>query len=251
MSNNVPAKTLGTALKSLVKTVGDPLFWAVSKRELDALLAQYPEPRGVDILAVTKRYRGRGWYKRLGAYQVDTELVRLADWAAACAPRNVVEIGTASGATLLMWARVATGRVISIDLPGGIHGGGYAAARGRLLERFAHDRPGVSIHLLRASSHEESTKQRVRQLLQGESVDVLFIDGDHRLAGVRRDYELWKDCVRPGGHIVFHDIVPHQTLPDCQVDVLWRALREEHAERTHEIVAAADQGWAGIGLLRV
>jgi predicted O-methyltransferase YrrM len=150
-----------------------------------------------------------------------------------------------------MWARTATGRVISIDLPGGIHGGGYAAPRGRLLQRFAHDRPGVSIHLLRTSSQEESTKQRVRELLRGEPVDVLFIDGDHRLAGVRRDYELWRDCVRTGGHIVFHDIVPHRTLKDCQVDVLWRALREEHAENVQEIVAAEDQGWAGIGLLRV
>jgi predicted O-methyltransferase YrrM len=245
------AQALRTALKTLVKTVGDPLFWAVSKRELDALLAQHPSACGADILAVTRRYRGHGWYKRLGAYQVDAELARLADWAATCKPRHVIEIGTASGATLLLWARAATGKVISIDLPGGIHGGGYAAPRGRLLSRFAHDRPGVSMHLLRASSHDDSTKQRVRELLSGELVDVLFIDGDHRLEGVRRDYELWRDSVRPGGHIVFHDIVPHRRLNDCQVDVLWRALRAEHAERMQEIVAAEDQGWAGIGLLRV
>jgi hypothetical protein len=68
---------------------------------------------------------------------------------------------------------------------------------------------------------------------------------------VSRDYELWKDSVRPGGAIIFHDIVPHRKLKECQVDVLWRQLRERHAGQTLEIVAARDQGWAGIGVLTV
>ncbi|MEY4577624.1 MAG: hypothetical protein RL701_2327 [Pseudomonadota bacterium] len=240
-----------TALKTVAKVAGNPVFWPASRRELRELLRRYPNALGADVLAITKEYRGQGWYKRLGAYQVDAEFVRLADQMAALKPRNVIEIGTASGATLLMWARVASRRVISIDLPGGIHGGGYPSARGRLFKEFTFDRPGVSIELVRASSHEEETKRRALELLGGEYVDVLFIDGDHRLEGVQRDFELWKDCVRPGGVIIFHDIVPHKHLKDCQVDVMWRTLKQTHAGQMQEIVASHDQGWAGIGVLTV
>src|SRR5581483_5159299 len=43
-------------------------------------------------------------------------------------PKVVVEIGTKFGGTLAMWCAVAhpEATIISIDLPGGIHGGGYA-----------------------------------------------------------------------------------------------------------------------------
>lgn len=238
-------------LKTAVKTLGDPLFWLASRRELDRLLARYPSGAGSDILAITKHYHGQGWYKQLGAYQVDEELIRLADWAHALRPKNVIEIGTASGATLLMWARVATGQVISIDLPGGIHGGGYAGQRQRLFKHFVHGRSGVQLDLLRADSHTVETKTRALALLDHQPVDVLFIDGDHRLEGVRRDFELWRDAVRPGGKIVFHDILPHARVKECQVDVLWQEIKRTYPEQIQEIVAAPTQGWAGIGILTV
>jgi hypothetical protein len=37
--------------------------------------------------------------------------------------------------------------------------------------------------------------------------DILFIDGDHSYSGVKTDYEMYKDVVKPGGIIVFHDSV--------------------------------------------
>lgn len=37
--------------------------------------------------------------------------------------------------------------------------------------------------------------------------DVLFIDGDHSYEGVKMDYIHWIDCVKKGGHILFHDAV--------------------------------------------
>lgn len=38
--------------------------------------------------------------------------------------------------------------------------------------------------------------------------DLLFIDGDHSLEGARRDWQNYKELVRKGGLIAFHDSVP-------------------------------------------
>jgi len=238
-------------MKNLVKTIGDPWFWQRSKKEFGELLLRYPYPHGSDILSLTKQYRGQGWYKRLGAYQIDDEFLRLADWARSLEPKVIVEIGTANGATLLAWSRIVSGRVISIDLPGGIHGGGYAEQKSRLFKEFILDRPGIRMDLIREDSQDARTKERVRGLLGSEAIDILYIDGDHRLEGVTRDYELWRDLVRPGGAIVFHDVVPHTRVKNCKVDVLWQSIKERYPRHTTEIVADQSQGWAGIGILTV
>ena len=54
-------------------------------------------------------------------------------------PKVVVEIGTKFGGTLAMWCAVAhpEAEIMSIDLPGGIHGGGYAYWRTFIYRRFA------------------------------------------------------------------------------------------------------------------
>lgn len=243
--------TVGLSLKTLAKRLGDPIFWALSKAELHRLLTQHPSGHSTDILPITRTYRGWGWYKRLGAFQVDSEFQRLADWAAAERPETVMEIGTFVGATLLLWSRVAQRRVISVDLPGGIHGGGYPTEKMRLFREFVFDRPEVTIDLLHADSQDVATRRRVEAMLGATRIDLLFIDGDHRLKGVTRDFELWKDLVRPGGRIVFHDVVPHHTQPSCQVDVLWNNIKARYPGQTTEIVESVDQGWAGIGILTV
>jgi len=238
-------------IKTLVKHLGAPVFWALSKREFHGLLVKYHGTTPTDVVAIASEYRGFGWYKSLHAHQVDSEFRQLVDWAAAEHPATVVEIGTANGATLLLWTRIAQRRVISIDLPGGTHGGGYSKPKCRLFREFVLDRPGVTIDLIRASSQEVSTRRQVQQIVGSDPIDLLFIDGDHRLDGVTRDFELWNGLVRPGGRIVFHDVLPNPHDPSSQVAVLWTALKARYPGKTMEIVASRDQGWAGIGILTV
>tara|TARA_R110002096_G_scaffold51401_6_gene134411 strand:+ start:2357 stop:2836 length:480 start_codon:yes stop_codon:yes gene_type:complete len=38
-------------------------------------------------------------------------------------------------------------------------------------------------------------------------IDILHIDADHKYESVKRDFELWESVVRPGGVVLFHDIV--------------------------------------------
>lgn len=42
-------------------------------------------------------------------------------------------------------------------------------------------------------------------IVADHSFDLVFIDGDHRYEGIRRDIELWRRKVRPGGILCGHD----------------------------------------------
>lgn len=50
----------------------------------------------------------------------------------------------------------------------------------------------------------ETLKQLV-DMLDGQLIDFLFIDGDHVYDGVKNDWEVFKHLVRSGGAIGFHD----------------------------------------------
>jgi cephalosporin hydroxylase len=235
------------SLKTFIKNVGDSYFWSFSKSELYNLLSRYHGNSPSEILSITKEYQGKGWYKRLSAYQIDYEFEQLILWATKQQPKIILEIGTAQGATLLAWCRIASELVISVDLEGGIHGGGYPPQKQRLYRELVHDRNGVNLALLQASSQDIKTRQKVEEILNGRSLDILFIDGDHRLEGVKRDFELWSPLVKPNGYVVFHDIVPHRKVKDCEVDVLWNELKDKYPSQ--EIIADSDEGWGGIGIL--
>lgn len=163
-------------------------------------------------------------------------------------PATVVEIGTASGGTLFMLTRVASAdaTIVSIDLPGGAFGGGYPAWRAPLYRSFA--KPGQRVHLFRRDSHEPSTLAALRDVLGGRMVDFLLIDGDHTYEGVKKDFEMYRTRVRPGGMIGFHDIVPHSAESGCEVNRFWNEIRGSFD--SVEIVEDWDMKFGGIGLLR-
>lgn len=64
-------------------------------------------------------------------FQNKNEIRRLLQILDAQKPRTIVEIGTACGGNLFLLCRVAAADalVISVDLPGGVYGGGYPAWR--------------------------------------------------------------------------------------------------------------------------
>lgn len=62
-----------------------------------------------------------------------------------------------------------------------------------------------SFHL--GSSHASATVFAVHEQVGGQSLDMLFIDGDHRYEGVLEDWLLYSHLVAPGGIVAFHDAV--------------------------------------------
>jgi predicted O-methyltransferase YrrM len=90
--------------------------------------------------------------------QYREELLALLEVVEERRPRTAVEIGTFAGGTLSLLARCAApdAIVISIDLPDGEFGGGYAESRARLYRSFAeHDQ---RVELVRADSHRLETR---------------------------------------------------------------------------------------------
>jgi predicted O-methyltransferase YrrM len=179
--------------------------------------------------------------------QVPAEITALAELVAALEPKCVVEIGTNNGGTLFLWSRLASDSAVvaSVDLPGGTFGGGYPVWRASLYHSFK--RKAQRLNLIRDDSHRTSTLARLRHTLGDCPVDFLFIDGDHTYEGVKQDFEMYSQLVRPGGIVAFHDILPHPNHPDCQVDRFWNEVKVQF--QYQECVERRNQGWAGIGVL--
>lgn len=182
--------------------------------------------------------------------QVRSEIVKLANLVAERRPKTVVEIGTAHGGTLFLWCRLAhpEATAISLDLPGGIHGGGYPYWKSWIYRRFPV--AAQRLHLLRGDSHKPEMFAKLKTLLPGDGkVDFLFIDGDHTYEGVKADFKMYSGLVRTGGLVVFHDICKHAEAMNCQVDRFWQEVKNER--RTREFVDDPNQGTCGIGVIEV
>ena len=182
--------------------------------------------------------------------QVRSEFVQLTALIQKRKPRVIVEIGTANGGTLSAWCAVADPQatIISLDLPGGIHGGGYAYWRTFIYRQFAYSKQ--KLHLIRADSHQQSSLAELKILLPPEGVDFLFIDGDHTYDGVKADFEMYSPLVRKGGLIALHDICLHPPVMDCHVDKFWAELRQKYSSTT-EFVENPKQGGFGIGVVEL
>jgi predicted O-methyltransferase YrrM len=164
-------------------------------------------------------------------------------------PKHILEIGTAAGGTFFLLARAAhpEATIISLDLPGGEFGGGYANWKTQVFRRAVLK--GQIPHFIRSDSHSIESLEQVRGILGGAPLDVLFIDGDHTYEGVKRDFELYAPLVRRGGMVVLHDIAQHLPNSACNVRLYWKDLQSRYPVR--EIIESENQGWAGIGVIRV
>lgn len=202
-----------------------------------------------------------GWSFSLRPTQIPSEISRLLRMVAAERPRRVLEVGSAGGGNLFLFARAASpdALVIGMDLPPSPGDAGLADWRMALFEE-AFAAPGQRVRIVRGDSHSDATAARVRRLLAGAPLDFLFIDGDHSYEGVRRDFELYAPLVHPGGLIAFHDIVPDafhrhgvRTSADTgEVPRFWAELKDGYRDSHEilEIVENPDQDGLGIGVLR-
>lgn len=162
-------------------------------------------------------------------------------------PRIILEIGTAKGGTLFLLARAAADGavIISIDLPG--NGGGYPLWKIILYKSFASRHQ--NIHLIRDNSHSPLVIEQLRRILDGRGVDLLFIDGDHTYAGVKKDFELYAPFVNKGGIIALHDILMNSPKDRLEVRPFWDEIKVSY--RHKEMITDMAQTQLGMGILYV
>jgi predicted O-methyltransferase YrrM len=228
--------------RSVAKSIVHPAVAPLAIRRFRSQVAPCLDPeRALDLADAFEIAR-----IRIKPMQVRSEILPFLAAMASRRPQVVLEIGTANGGTLFLFTRIAApdALLISVDLPGGAFGGGYPPWKESLYREFPRSRQ--SLRLLRADSHDPATVARVRQLLGGRPVDLLFIDGDHSYDGVRADHRAYAPLVRPGGVIAFHDIVPGPDADVGGVPRFWRELKS--TTRVEEIVADWNQGGYGIGI---
>lgn len=70
---------------------------------------------------------------------------------------------------------------------------------------------GYGVSVLRMSS------EAAAPLVPDQSLDVVYLDGNHEDAYIRQDLDLWLPKVRPGGIIAGHDYRVHPSKPFIQV----------------------------------
>jgi len=136
-------------------------------------------------------------------------------------------------------------KLVSIDLPGGLFGGGYERWKIPMIKSFAHDSQEIVLPM--EESHKEETLRKLKDILGGGMIDLLFIDGDHRYEGVRKDFEMYSPLVRKGGIIAFHDVCPGPPDAVGGVPSFWKETMGKY--RNMPIIKDQSQGGCGIGIL--
>ena len=180
------------------------------------------------------------------AMQRPSEVTAFLREVRALAPRTVLEIGTASGGMLFLLARCAApdASIVSVDLPRGRFGGGYAKWRMPLYSSFATGAQRIT--LVRADSHQSETLERVQRTLEGRPLDLIFVDGDHTYEGVCTDLTMYGPLLREGGLLALHDICDDPGQPEMAVSRAWRLLAE-HSASTEFVEEPGQRGY-GIGM---
>jgi predicted O-methyltransferase YrrM len=178
----------------------------------------------------------------VGPVQHIDEIKSLLDLAEENGTRVVCEIGTRDAGTSVLFSRVLRpDTLIVMDL--------YAKNRWRL-RRAAP--AGQAVRVVDGDSTHPLTVARLQRKLGGRSIDLLLIDGDHGWSGVREDFINYREFVRDGGLIAFHDICP-VTDPDVgrwtgDVPAFWKLISTLYA--SHEFIARPGQQGLGIGVIR-
>jgi predicted O-methyltransferase YrrM len=182
----------------------------------------------------------------MAPHQLSGEILLFLNFAGARSPANVCEIGTAGGGNnfLLSQAMPSVKFMLGIDL---------FVRNKHFLRNYC--RPGQEFRYLDASSHASKTVEKVGHLLAGRKLDLLFIDGDHAYEGVTKDFVLYREYVREGGLIAFHDIVRDDRTRYGRetgrwagdVPLFWQEIRSLFPSA--EFVEHCEQDGCGIGCI--
>ena len=139
-------------------------------------------------------------------------------------PSDVIELGTHNGFSCFAFAEAAKrlGHAITINAldswEGDDQAGFYGDSVYRSVLSIAEDDYAESVVLHRGYFSQ------TRPAFVAASADLLHIDGRHGYEDAREDYEQWRDTVRDGGVILFHDIAERRE--GFGVWRLWEELAE-------------------------
>lgn len=129
-----------------------------------------------------------------------------------------VEIGAyGGGSACLMLGNEKIKKVISIDSNMSLNGKSKEITLTNV-NRFRVEKEN-NYHYIEGSSFDTNTINDLLELLNGEKIDILFIDGDHTKSGVEKDFKNYSSLVKNGGYIVFDDYLDAEYCPEVKIAV--------------------------------
>lgn len=161
---------------------------------------------------------------RWGAAQDPHELaVLLAILEAELAPEAVLEIGGGVGGSAWAWSQLpSVTRIVTVTTE---------AAHVRMLQRMA----SFQHVLVEGDSREDKTVAQAAAWKPDGGYCLVFIDGDHHLEAVAKDYANYAPMAASWGLVVFHDTRDYPGREDHQVSSYWKWLAEHRT--TTELVS--------------
>lgn len=136
------------------------------------------------------------------------------------ARKGIVEIGCNFGGSSAVLVAHSNVHVWSIDPFVGDAEKAIAVASFDVCRAGVHEAVGDEAYKrwgLAAGYSYDVVRMRSGYAIANNPFDVLFIDGDHRYEGVRRDVDDWLPLLAPGGYMLLHDAnrqVPDDVEPD-------------------------------------
>ena len=166
-------------------------------------------------------------------FQMREEFLVLCRFLDSFKPVNILEIGCL-GHTFNIFCQLSTGKKIGVDI----------------VDHSANVTQTPSIFICGDSTVVYEDVKRICI-----SFDFIFIDGAHDLAGVTKDFNLYKTLLSPRGFIAFHDMDPDHAFYDVEVKQFWAELNEGHklsivSQRSpgHPLFLGHELHYGGIGL---
>jgi cephalosporin hydroxylase len=124
---------------------------------------------------------------------------------------NYVEIGCYGGGSACLMLQRPNTNVISIDLGVPINPEIVKQNVNKL------NTLGNQYNYIQANSQKQETVDQLKLLV--DTIDILFIDGDHKYQGVCNDFNLYSNLVKSGGYIVFDDYNDYIYSPEVKLAV--------------------------------
>lgn len=188
---------------------------------------------------------------RTNASQVESEIAGLIDVLVRENVRSFLEVGSRFGGSL--W-RIANALpkgswIVSCDSGSGM-GGKKPGATDSLKACVDHlSRIGYETRLIVGDSQLAPTIDQVRRACPPGGFDAVFLDADHELAGVTRDWENYGPMARI---VAFHDVgwikpAGYTNSKTVRVPELWVNLKNRY--RHEEFIDRSTGGNMGIGVL--
>lgn len=177
--------------------------------------------------------------------QIQSEILALIDFLNEKSPSSFLEIGLSSGGThfLIRYLCPTIKKSIGIDID---------TQNTHIVDALTST---PSHYYINGRSDDQKTINTVSSLLTSNSLDVLFIDGDHSYEGVKSDFEQYRHFVKDGGIIVFHDIVLDHNqrwgkITDKYSGGVPKFFEEVAAQYiSHKFINEPNQDGFGIGLI--